>query len=67
MYECAYCGRPIEDGQNITKVEDGLVFNNGEVDYINTEYYHSEHVTTVEVSRTRTNQPHLPNSQELGE
>ena len=42
MDDCVACKKPITDGQSITIVSDGLVFNDGEVDIQNTERYHSE-------------------------
>ena len=38
---CGACGKKIADGEAMTKVVDGAVFNNGEFDPQNTEHYHS--------------------------
>lgn len=42
MYECGACKKPIEPGEPIVTVHDGIVGHNGdEVDYQNTDHYHA--------------------------
>lgn len=40
MYTCMACKKPIVDGQQMVIVTDAVLFNGGEVEHQDTEYYH---------------------------
>jgi len=44
MYTCAACKKPVRDGEAFIIVTEASLFNDGEVEHQNTEYFHSDHV-----------------------
>lgn len=42
MYTCKSCGKKMEDNASMVIVTEAELFNDGEVEYGNTEHYHAQ-------------------------